>query len=126
MINNSYTLITLKASNSQGSAIKYLAFKNDSSKSHGVLGAADVVGEGQQIPILISISNRTGQTLVHIDVYNRNSSYVGTVPIGFISSSFGVLKYHTFTLPTGYYVLYAQGLQQQRYASSFFFLPTRR
>ena len=122
IINNSYTLITLKASNSQGSAVKYLAFKNSRFKSHGVLGAADVVGEGQQVPILISISNKTGQTLVHIDIYDRNSSYVGTVPIGFISSSFGVLKYHTFTLPTGYYILSLKDFDNNAYASSYFFI----
>ncbi|MGA3020782.1 MAG: hypothetical protein ABSD68_02435 [Candidatus Micrarchaeales archaeon] len=120
-INNTYSLITISAKNKKGSSVLELSWKNFF-KTKGLLGIPSPLGESYNIPILIQVNNSNSSINFHLDIYNRNMSYVGAIPIGFVSSAFGIVKYFAFTFPSGYYVISLRDFNENDYASSFFYL----
>ncbi len=115
----SFALVTMSASNKQSSSIKEFGMQNVYHPKGSVSIAASV-GESQNIPILIQISNASQNLLVHLDLYDRNLSYVGSIPIGFVSGSLGVVKYHAFQLPSGYYIAQLKDFNNNYYGSAIF------
>ena len=70
----------------------------------------------------MQVFNATPNLLVHLDLYDRNLSYVGSIPIGFINNQLGIVKYHAFLLPSGYYVVALKDFSNNYYGSALFYL----
>lgn len=119
-INSTYSLITFYAANPTSNVTLELSFKN-SYAPLGSLGLNESVAETQIIPITLFVQS-SQNVLAHIDIYTRNMTYVGGIPIGFISSAFKVVKTHAFAMPSGHYILELKDFNNKTYASAYFSL----
>jgi hypothetical protein len=119
-INGSYTLITFEARNAQHFSVRKTVSQNFYVPKGSVSLPAEV-GITQNIPILIQVLNESPNLLVHLDIYDLNSSYIGSIPIGFSNSPLGIAKYHAFTLPPGYYLLKLKDFNNNYYGGALFF-----
>lgn len=121
LLNGSFSLITFTASNPRSVAVQKLVFQNSNSQKGSVSLAGDV-GETQNIPILIQIRNTSSSLLAHLDLFDSGMNYISSIPIGFISGLQGVVKYHAFIAPSGYYILSLKDFNNNYYGSSLFYL----
>jgi hypothetical protein len=119
--NNTYSLVTVVASNPGGSISQELSFRNFF-VARGSLGVPATVGETQDIPIVVQVNNVGASTLMHINIYDRNLSYVGAVPVGFMTSAYSVQKFHTFSAPSGFYILTLNDFTNKQYAATLMYL----
>lgn len=122
-VNGTFALITLQANNSGSNATRAFVLQN----SYTPLGSVTVpspIGETQNIPIVIKINNSSQNLLVHLDLYDRNLSYSSSIPIGFVSGPLGVVKYHAFTIPGGYYIAELKDFNNNYYGSALFNLSS--
>ena len=120
-INNTYSLIRVSARNRNGFA-KFETEVRDRFSEMGSVSVPARVGETQNIPILIKVNSTNPNDLFHLQIQDSNMSFVSTIPVGFISNSFGVVKYYAFSLPSGYYSVSIADFNNRDYASSFFHL----
>ncbi|MDE1854799.1 MAG: hypothetical protein KGH57_00555 [Candidatus Micrarchaeota archaeon] len=121
ILNGSYTAVTIAARNSQQFAVQRLVSENFY-KPLGSISLPANVGITQNIPILLQVLNVSPSLLIHIDIYDQNSSYVGSIPIGFSNSPLGLVKYHAFTMPSGYYILKLKDFNNNYYGGALFHL----
>jgi hypothetical protein len=121
IINNSYSLVTLSANNERSNSVLEFSSKNFFNPQ-GLLGIPSSLGESEHIPILIQVNNSNSSINFHMDIYDRNMSYAGAIPIGFVSSAFGIVKYYAFTFPSGYYLISLRNFENNEYARSLFYL----
>ncbi len=119
LLNGSYAVLTIAARNAQYSAIRKFVSQNFYVPRGSVSVPANV-GITQNIPVQMQVVNVSANLLVHLDLYDRNMSYVGSIPIGFISGPQGIVKYHAFTVPSGYYVLELKDFNNNYYGTAFF------
>ncbi len=120
-LNTSYSLVSVSASNANGTILKQLAFRN-SFKASGLVSVPPVIGATEKIPMLIQISNLTRSLLMHVSVYDRNLTSVGSIYIGPVNTIYGVISPASFSYAQGYYVLRLKDINNNTYASSVFYL----
>lgn len=120
-INGTYSLITVEGANGQHSGMMKLLLRNEYVQN-GIVSLAPQVGATQQVPVSMRVTNTTANLLLHVDIYNRNMSYVGSIPVGFVSNEAGVVKYHTFGLPGGYYVLELRDFNDRYYGGAMLYV----
>jgi hypothetical protein len=121
MINNSYSLVTISANNSKSSSLLEFSSKNFFSP-RGLLGIPSSIGESEVTPILVQVNNSNSSVNFHLEIYDRNMSDVGGIPIGFVASAFGIDKNYAFTFPSGYYLISLEDFQKNQYARALFYL----
>jgi len=121
LVNKTHSLVTVIARNLEKSGVVEVSFKNKYD-TRSTLSISRTVGETQNIPITIQVGNASSAMLFHMNVYDSDMGYVSAIPIGFISSAFGVVKYHAFSLPSGYYILSLKDFKDNNYANTFFYL----
>ena len=113
--NGTYSLVSVAARGPGGTAMEEFAFRNQYAWK-GLVGVQSVAGERQNIPLTVLVNgnpNANTSVLLHLDMYDKNMSYVGTIPLAFVlvgarSCSTGRSPSPSRLLPDG-----AQGLQQQ-------------
>ncbi len=120
-INGTYSVISVLASNRNSLGMRKLVLQNTYAQN-GTVSLPSQVGVTQQVPVSMRVTNTTAQLLLHLDVYNRNMSYVGSIPVGFVSNEAGVVKYHTFGLPGGYYVLQLRDFNDRYYGGAVLYV----
>lgn len=120
-VNGTYSLVTIEASNQKYSSLIKLPLLNHYAQNGSVSLAAQV-GFTQQVPVSMQVTNTTANLLLSLDVYNRNLSYIGSVPVGFVSNEARVVKYHTFGLPAGYYLLELRDFNDKYYGGAMLYV----
>jgi len=93
--------------------------------SNGSLSAPTYVGQSQSVPLGVSINvNSTTPQLVvpHIDLYDKNLSFVTAIPIPFFNttSNINIIKYYSFHIPSGTYVGVLRNFFNKYYSSAIF------
>ncbi|MDE1873665.1 MAG: hypothetical protein KGI04_00910 [Candidatus Micrarchaeota archaeon] len=119
LVNGSYTVLTITAMNAQSSANRRLVSRN-TYEPLGSVGVASTVGFTQLVPVQMQVNSLNTSLLVHLDVYDLNLSYVSSIPIGFINSTLGIVKFHAFTLPSGYYLLELKDFNNRYFGGALF------
>ena len=119
--NGTYDVVTVKASNPQSSVIRRLVLKN-AYTPRGAISLPGTIGATQNVPVQLQVQNSSQNLLVHLNIYNLNQSFVGSVPIGFITGSLGVVKYHAFSIPGGYYIVSLEDFNNNNYGSALFYV----
>lgn len=119
--NGTYTLLTIFASDPKSSVTKEISFAN-SYKAAGSLSLPSVVGETQIVPIVVQANNLSRSTLMHIEVYDQNMSYIGQIGVGFLTSENRQVVIHAFATTAGYYILELKDFNNNQYAVSLFSL----
>ncbi|MDE1804630.1 MAG: hypothetical protein KGH59_02515, partial [Candidatus Micrarchaeota archaeon] len=127
-IDSSYPLVTLAYENSSAMYETDLPFRMAYS-SNGSVSIQSDVGQTQVVGIGISMNiNASKKQLVvpHIDVYNRNLSYVTSLPIRFFNntSNVKVILPSSFALPSGTYIGILRDYENRYYSSMVFNVTT--
>ncbi len=120
-INSTYSLVSLSARNSNNTARVELGVR-DSFRENGSMGIPASIGETQNIPLLINVNGNNPKALYHLELSDSNMSYVSGIPIGFITDTFGVVKYYAFSIPSGYYAVSIKDFNETTFATAFFYL----
>jgi hypothetical protein len=109
-----------------GTSYKIIYFQPKYSLN-GTLDLPNVTSPGQPITSEMQI-NVKAQTQVepHIDLYDRNLSYIESLPPLFsktVSGSYTFYGTFSFSLPAGVYIAQLNGFSGQHYASAYFSVP---
>lgn len=87
----------------------------------GAISIPSIIGESATEPLIISISSGGGPQLsFHVDIYNRNLEYVGTIPIGFFNTTSSIESQYTFDMPSGDYIASLKDINGKVYSSALF------
>lgn len=123
-MNGSYVFVKLLAKNATAGAIQDL-YSNVHVEQNGTLSMPGSIAQTQSVPLQISmdVNGSTMQAMSpHVDIYTRNMSYISTIPIGFfnISTNLNIIKYTSFSLPSGAYVAVLRNFYNRYYSAAFF------
>ena len=123
-LNDSYAFVKVFARNGTAGTIDNL-YSRVHFEQNGSLSMPGSVAQTQSVPIQIAMNvNGTALQSVspHIDIYNRNMSYISTIPIGFFNTStnLNIIKYTSFSLPQGSYIAILRNFYDRYYSAAFF------
>ncbi len=124
IINSSYSLIRVNASNSAHS--QYVEFPFTLRyEVNGTLGVPSQIGYGTAVPIEITVAAKSSSKSFSINVVNRSLAYVYAFPLSFFNTSLSVIKHLSFgNLPTGHYYLASLvDINNRNYGSTLFYVP---
>ncbi|MDE1827817.1 MAG: hypothetical protein KGH65_01515 [Candidatus Micrarchaeota archaeon] len=121
-INASYAVLTAVVGNSADFLERQIPV-NLVYASNGTLSLPTYVGQSQSVPIGVSINvNSTTPQLVipHIDLYDKNLSFVAAIPIPFFNttSNIDIIKYYSFQIPSGTYIAVLRNFFNKYYSSA--------
>jgi hypothetical protein len=122
--NGTYSLVSVAARGPGGSAMQEFGFQNRYAWK-GVVGVQSVAGERQNIPLTVLLNgnpNSNSSVLLHLDMYNKNMSYVGAIPLAFVLVGSQVVQYRSFAFPSGYYIMTLKDFNNNVYSEALFFL----
>ncbi len=123
-INGSYALVKVFARNATAGTMQNL-YAMIYAEQNGTLSMPALIAQTQSVPIQIfmNVQSTSIQTVSpHIDIYNRNMSYVYTIPIGFFNTStnLSIIKYTSFMLPQGTYIAVLKNFYNKYYSAALF------
>ncbi len=123
-MNGSYVFVKMLANNATAGTIQNL-YSNVVIEQNGTLSMPGSIAQTQSVPIQVSMNVAAGtaqSVSPHIDIYTRNMSYVATIPIGFFntSTSLNIIKYTSFSLPSGTYVAVLRNFYNRYYSAALF------
>lgn len=122
--NSTYSLVSMTARGPAGASEQQFALQNRYAWT-GVVGVQPVVGERQSVPLIVSVNGnpRTNTSiLLHLDMYDRNMSYVGAIPLAFVLVGSQVVQYRSFAFPSGYYIMALKDFNNNVYSDGLFYL----
>ncbi len=119
-LGNVYSLLNVKLHNATGFLGKNIEF-SASYLPNGTVAITPQVGQTQAVPISLEVNLRT-PTLQspHIDIYDSNFTYLGSIPVSSFNSSAGIEKIETFYLTGGYHILMLRDFNDRFYSGALF------
>ena len=122
-VNNSYPLIISKSTNGYRTQIFQELFKL-TYLNKATIGLPSIIGYGQLVPAQISISPYSTNKAFSLIAYNSSLKYIYSFPLNFFNTSYSVLKYSTFDVPTGqYYIASLVDINNKSYGNAAFYVP---
>ncbi len=122
-VNVSFPLLTVLAYNSTSFSEKNVPFKIVFGMN-GTISMPKLVGQAQQTSISLTITsnpNKTQKIIPNIQVYNSNLSLVESISVSFFNNTnLSVIKYSTFSIPSGSYIAVLRDYSNRYYGSAVF------
>ncbi len=123
LVNNSYPLILVNSNNSYKNQI-FQALFNLTYLNKATIGLPSVIGYGQLVPTKITISPYSTNKAFSLIEYNSSLNYVYSFPLNFFNTSYTILKYSKFDVPTGqYYIASLVDINNESYGNAAFYVP---
>ncbi|MCL5008575.1 MAG: hypothetical protein M1156_01640 [Candidatus Marsarchaeota archaeon] len=123
-INNSYSLISVNASNTDTWLDRQFPFRTNFN-ANGTLDLPSVIGYGIKAPVQIKVNPILSKTAFSIDVLNRSLEYTYGLPLGVFNTTLPTVEYYLFgNLPTGqYYIASLIDITGRHYGYALFYVP---
>jgi len=123
-INSSYPLLSIELHNSTWTDYDKIPFEMKYAPN-GTLSMPALLGFAEQTAMTIGMSTSSSTkhlVIPHLDLYTSNMSYIMSIPIGFFNttSNINVIKYSSFTLPNGDYIMFLRDFYNRYYSSAVF------
>jgi hypothetical protein len=124
LANSTYSLVSMTARGPSGAMAQEFSFPNRYAWN-GIVGVQSVAGEKQSVPLIVSVNGNpktNNSVLLHLDMYDKNMSYVGAIPLAFVLVGGQVVQYRSFAFPSGYYIMSLKDFNNNVYSDALFYL----
>ncbi|MEM0200857.1 MAG: hypothetical protein QXD23_00430 [Candidatus Micrarchaeaceae archaeon] len=123
IINSSYPLLIANSTNGYKTQIYEKPF-NLKYLNKATIGLPSVIGYGELVPTEVSISPYSTNKAFSLIAYNSSLKYIYSFPLNFFNTSYSVLKYTSFDVPTGqYYIASLVDINNNSYGNAAFYVP---
>ncbi len=122
-INSSFKLLLINSSN--GYKYQNLEYPLHITYNNSAdLSLPPVLGYGDQVPIGVSINQLSTNKAFSVISYNKTFKSVYSFPLNFFNTTYSIVKYGSFDVPTGqYYIGYLVDINNVSHGSVLFYVP---